>query len=71
MAWRPSLTFSAAGLIRRVSSCQGGFYGPVILLNKVIQILILMDLDFLTGFFDERFDGRGIGPALINGDFFR
>lgn len=43
----------------------------MILLNKVIQILILTDLDFLTGFFDERFDGRGIGPALINGDFFR
>lgn len=43
----------------------------MILLNKVIQILILTDLDFLTGFFDERFDGGGIGPALINGDFFR
>jgi hypothetical protein len=25
----------------------------------------------LTGFFYKRFDGGGIGAALINGDFFR
>lgn len=40
----------------------------MILLNK---LLILPDLDFLTGFFDQRFDGGGIGPALIKGNFFR
>jgi hypothetical protein len=41
----------------------------VILLNKVIQILILTDLDFLTSFFEQHFDGGGIGPALIKGNF--
>jgi hypothetical protein len=34
----------------------------VILLNKVIQILILTDLDFLTSFFEQHFDGGGIAP---------
>ena len=32
---------------------DNSFDGPVILLNKVIQILILTDLDFLTGFFND------------------
>ena len=43
----------------------------MILLDKVIQVLILTGLDFLTGSFDQRFDGGGIGPALIKRNFFR
>jgi hypothetical protein len=40
----------------------------VILLNQVVQILVLTDLDFVTGCFDERFNGCRIGSTLINCD---
>lgn len=36
----------------------------VILFNQVVQILVLTDLDFVTGFFDERFNGDSIGSVL-------
>jgi hypothetical protein len=45
--------------------------GPMSLFNQVVQVLVLTDLDFVTGFFDERFNGGSIGSASIEGDFFR
>jgi hypothetical protein len=45
--------------------------GPMVLLDKIIQVLALADLDFVAAFFLECIESRGIGAgaALIDGHF--
>jgi hypothetical protein len=43
----------------------------MILLNPIVQVLALADLDHLTGFLLERFQGGGVGAALVDRDLVR
>lgn len=45
--------------------------GPMILLDKVVEILYLALLDRRAGIGHNAFDGSGIGAVLVDGDLLR
>ena len=47
------------------------FYGPVILLDEIVQVFDLADFDGLAGFLLECLKSGGVCPALVDRDFLR
>jgi hypothetical protein len=50
---------------------NNAFDGPVVLLDKIVQILALADLDRVAGLLLECLNGCFIGTALIDRDLVR